>query len=102
MSEPIDDETREWLHSIFGDPVPRDIVPGSGLTREDVIAQNAATGTTRDVVVPGQPIEDADGNIIAMTAPRTEAVTFGGTVITQAQADKFGLTQEEIPNVKIV
>ena len=40
-----DDAEREFVRELFSQPVPRDVVPPTGLTREDVLRMNEATGT---------------------------------------------------------
>lgn len=107
MTEPDedgDDDRRELARRLF-DPSnspPADVVPGSGLTREVLLAQNAATGTWQKVRIPGEVILDVDGNPIGMEPSREESVCFGGTVVTRSQLEKLGLTPDDVPNVKVM
>lgn len=100
----MDDETRDWVRSVFGKnpPPPRDIVPGSGLSREDLLRQNANVGSVVDFHIPGEILEDSDGNPIGMTPSRTEKTIFGGASVTPAQLEAVGLTPDDVPNLDVV
>lgn len=84
------------------DQAPEDIVPPSGLTREDVLRASAAAGTVVDYTIPGAVLLDADGIPNAVGRPKTGQTVFGGLTITEAQLEKLGLTREEVPGVHIV
>lgn len=98
----MDDETRDYLHSLFGSPPPRDVVRGTGLTREDVIRQNDLTGQAVQITVPGEIVEDTDGSIIGITSATTESGIFGGTYMTRSQLDAVGLTPDDVPKIRII
>lgn len=98
----MDPETRDYLRSVFGSPPPRDVVRGSGLTREAVIHQNDMTGKTVQITIPGHVIEDADGNPIGMTPSETSTGTFGGTCMTLRELEAVGLTPEQVPNIRVI
>lgn len=98
----MDDDTRAWLRSIFGDPPPRDIVPGPGLTRDDVLRMNAMTGKPVTATYPGDVITDVDGIPIGVQPSRTEEITFGGVALTRRQLADLDLTPEDVPNVHVL
>lgn len=96
----MSDETGEFLrHLMDREPVPRDIVPGAGMTRETMLRQNAAVGTWSQVTVPGEVLLDVDGCPIGMTASTTEGVYFGGVIVTRSQLARLGLTPEDVPKL---
>jgi len=82
--------------------IPRDIVPGSGLTREDLRRMNDATGKPCTGTIPGQVICDVDGVPIGVEPSREVASIFGGVVITRADAERLNVTPDEFPNVRIL
>ena len=94
-----DDE--EFVRRFFASSVPRDVVPGSGMTRQDYLAQNAAAGTWAEVVISGAPVCDPDGTPIGMTEPTKQTVYRGPTVVTRAELAKVGLTPADVPNLVI-
>lgn len=101
MSDDMED-TRAFVRHLFGGPhPPRDIVPGEGLTRDALLEQNAAAGTTRTVFIPGTVMEDVDGAPIGMTEGRYETVIVGASVVTEAQVTAAGLTSDDLPNLHI-
>lgn len=91
-----------WLAELRRDPAPRDVVPGGGLTREDVLRMNAATGTIREGTVPGRVLIDVDGIPTAVEPSRTIRSYFGGIGLTRAQLAALDLTPEDVPNVYIL
>jgi hypothetical protein len=98
-----DRDNAAWIRNLLHSDIPRDIVPGSGLDRDTLLHQNAmVSDIAREVTIPGEVIEDVDGNIIGMTASRTEHVSFGGAVVTRAQLDAAGLTPEDVPNLHVL
>ncbi len=84
------------------DPAPRDVVPRRGLTREDVQRMNDNAGKPVTYTLPGELYEDAFGGPLAVGEPETGTAIFAGSAISKAEADRLGLTQEEIPRVHII
>lgn len=92
-----DDDAREYARELFGaDRPPADIVPPSGLTLQTLRLLSDMADTWAEVFIPGEPVEDADGNLIAMAPGRTEVVHRGGAVISQGQLQALGLSAEDI------
>ncbi|WP_226438617.1 hypothetical protein [Rhodococcus yananensis] len=96
----MDDNTRTWLRDLFGDP-PRDDTRGPGLDRETILRQNDMAGKVVHVTIPGQLVEDADGNPIGMTPNLTESSYFG-VCMTLRNLAEAGLTPDDVPNIRIV
>ncbi len=94
----MDDDEREFVRRVFDpkDAPPPDIVPGSGLTLDDLRAQSDAAGTWRQVTPAPEPIIGVDGQLIGMTKPEPVAVYCGGTVISETQMTGLGLTRDDI------
>lgn len=101
-----DDETRDFLRHLFGDPAdrpPRDVIAMTGgLTRADLERQSANYGKRCQGVIPGEIIEGLDGDIIGMTESRSVASTYGGTFITKSQAEQFGIAEGDLPGIFII
>lgn len=99
----MDDETRAFLRHLFDeqDPVPRDIVPGTGPDRETLLRQNEMVGTWNEVTTPGDVLLDPEGVPIGVGPPTTERVFFGGLVITAAELARVGLTPAHVPNLTV-
>lgn len=97
----MDDETRAFLRNLFasGREIPRDVVPGSGLTREDLLRRNEMADTWREVTTPGEMTFDVDGMPTGFGPPTTEQVYDAGTVITRSQLEATGLTEADVPNL---
>lgn len=102
MDEPHDE--LDWLRNAIdrAESAPPDVVPPTGLTREDLLRMNDNTGTWTEVHTPGEVICDADGIPIGMTAGETNTVYFGGATVTPAQLEAVGLTPDDVPNLDVV
>ncbi|OBA87127.1 hypothetical protein A5642_20545 [Mycolicibacterium mucogenicum] len=91
-------ELRDALDAILKDAGTS---PGAALyTDIAAMLDNAlpeATGT-----IPGELITDPDGNPLGVGPSRTVTTSFGGTFITAAQADQFGITPGELPGIHII
>lgn len=103
------DETREAVRRLFAnaDQTPRDVMPQPGLTREVLEQQSAAyvrseQGHSSTGTIPGELIEDPDGQPIGVGPSRTVATSFGGTFITQRQAEQFGIEPGDLPGIHII
>lgn len=84
---------------------PEDIVPPDGprgLTREALIQQNNAVGTVGEYEIPGEVLLDPDGVPVGVGPSSVGRTYIGATFVTRAQLEALGLTEEEVPNVKIV
>lgn len=99
-----DDETREFVRALLAntDRAPRDVVPGKGLTREDLERQTPnymrpCTGT-----IPGEVIQSLDDEFLAVEPSRTVTATFCGTGITRAEADRLGIAPGELPGIHVI
>ncbi|KUI37595.1 hypothetical protein AU195_18275 [Mycobacterium sp. IS-1496] len=99
-----DDQMREWAREVFGsaERPPQDIVPTPGLTRKALERQSAATGKPCTGTIPGKVICDPDGIPIGVEESRTVTGIFGGTVITEAEAERLGIAPDELPGITIV
>ena len=106
MTDHHDDDIRDYLHHIFGDPAdrpPRDVIPmASGLTRADLERQSASYGKPCTGVIPGEIIEGLDGDMIGMTESRSVSSSFGGTFITKSQAEQLGIAEGDLPGIFII
>lgn len=97
-----DDAEREFVRELFSQPVPRDVVPPTGLTREDVLRMNDNTGTWTQIHTPGEVVEDTDGNPIGVTPDEVETVYFAGAAMTEHELEQLGLSPEDVPNIRIL
>lgn len=100
-----DDEIgREFVRHLFDstDSPPRDIVPGSGPTREDYLRFNDMADTIVEVTMPGEVICDVDGTPNGMTPATTQNVYSAGAVVTTAELAKVGLTPTDVPNLRVL
>lgn len=95
---------RDALRDLFAadEQTPRDVVPPTGLTRADLERQSAMYGKSVEGTVPGDVITDPDGNPIGVTESRTVSAIYGGTAISQAEADRLGITPGELPGIYII
>ncbi|CQD20028.1 hypothetical protein BN970_04599 [Mycolicibacterium conceptionense] len=103
------DETREAVRRLFANTAqaPRDVVPSTGLTREDLERQSAAyvrseQGQPSTGTIPGEILLDPDGMPVGVGPSRTVTASFGGTFITAAQAEQFGIAPDELPGIFII
>ncbi|BBZ63422.1 hypothetical protein [Mycolicibacterium monacense] len=99
-----DDETRDWVRQVFStaERTPQDVVPTPGLTREALERQSAAAGKPCSGTIPGKVICDPDGIPIGVEEARTVTGIFGGTVITEAEAERLGIAPGELPGITII
>lgn len=97
------DEEREYVRRLFAEDadMPRDVVPGSGMTRQDYLDQDAAAGTWT-AVTGSKTVFDPDGMPCGATPPETVDVYRGGTVVTADELAAVGLTPADVPNLKII
>lgn len=96
----------DYLRDPFGTP-PRDITTKKrGMTRESLKRMNDLTGTFVDYTEPGEVLEDHDGIPNAVGPSTTTKSYFGGVAIAQTDADRLGLTAEELatdyPNITVI
>lgn len=99
-----DDEMREFVRNLFDstDSPPRDIVPGSGPTRDDYLRWNDMADTIVEVTVPGEVLLDADGIPNGMTPATTQTVYAAGVVVSTAELERCGLTHDDVPNLRVL
>ncbi|MGD7707250.1 hypothetical protein [Microlunatus sp. Y2014] len=76
--------------------------PKRGLTREALAIMNAAAGKPVEYSVPGELLEDVDGQPLGVGPTEVGTAILGRPIISQAEADRLGVTQEEFPNVHII
>ena len=81
---------------------PDDVVPTKGLDRETILALDAAVGTVVTFTEPGTVITGPDGGPIGMTEARIVEATLTAPMIPRAALEAAGLTDAEVPNVRIV
>lgn len=98
------DETRAlWDELTRRSSVPADIVPGRGLTRDDLLAQDAAAGTWAEVTIPGEVVLSPETGLpIGFGEPTTETVYRGGSMVTHTQLAAAGLTPDDVPNLTVI
>ena len=105
MIDDDDQDARDYVRHLFRsarESVPADVVPSSGLTREDLLRQNDAAGTWVAVTTPGELLFDPDGMPIGVGEAETVPTNVGSTTVTRAQLEQLGLTEQEVPNVHIL
>lgn len=83
------------------DDAPEDIVPRAGLDRETILKLNTIALQHATYHVPGELLEDVDGLPLGVGPSTTEPVTIARPVITRTELENAGLTEEEIPNIRI-
>jgi hypothetical protein len=98
------DDAREFVRNLFStaDSPPRDIVPGSGPTREDYLRWNDMADTIVEVTVPGEVICDADGIPNGMTPATTQTVYAAAVVVSTVDLAKVGLTPGDVPKLRVL
>lgn len=104
MNDDDDTEIRDYVRALFGtgNRPPADVVASTGLTREDLERQSANYGKPVTGTIPGEVITDPDGIPIAVTQSRTVTTISGGTIITAAQAEQFGIEPDDLPGITII
>lgn len=90
-----DEELRAWVRHVFGDPAPRDVVPGDGLTVQALDRMNAAVGKAGTGTVPGQVVCDPDGLPIGVGPSRTVTGEIGPAVVSSTDLDRLGLSIDQ-------
>lgn len=80
---------------------PPDLVPPAPLTRADVLALDALVGQTVTLTEPGAVTTDLDGVPAGVGPARTSRVMLGAAAITRADADRLGITEEDLNHVHI-
>lgn len=102
-----DDDMNAWrteVREMFARAreVPRDVVPGPGPTRDDLVRWNATVGQVVTGTIPGRLIEDVDGMPLGVEPSREITSIFGGASVTTAQLDAAGLTPDDVPNLDVI
>lgn len=96
----------DYLNNLFREPAPKDTIRGPGLTREALKRMNDATDSVVTVTEPGEVIFDADGIPNGVAPSRTTQAFMGGAIITQGDANRLGLSPDEMateyPNVRVI
>lgn len=103
------DDTRAFLRRLFTEArevtIPADVVPYPELTRaerrEHLLTLNECADTWTEVTLPGEVVLDVDGIPIGVSAPRTECVYRAGSVITERDLERAGLTADDVPKLTI-
>lgn len=103
--DPYDDQDEgrpeAWLGA-FDDPPPRDVAPSSGLTRAALERMSDAVGKPGRGLLPGELLEDVDGQPLGVTGSRPVATVFGGAVIFESDARRLNVQPGELPGIKIM
>lgn len=86
----------------FVDPPPEDVVPRRGPDADTLRLLDAAHGQQVQIVIPGEVVVDVDGIPIAVEPPTTTTGSLAGATINRAELAATGLTEQEVPNVRIV
>lgn len=99
-----DDEERRLVRRLFDTPddVPRDVVPGGGMARQDYLDQNAAVGTWAAVTHAKEVVTPGTGELVGFEPPETIPVYRGGTVVTRAELADVGLEPDDVPNLRLI
>ncbi|HEY7053684.1 MAG TPA: hypothetical protein VH496_16345 [Mycobacterium sp.] len=99
-----DDQAREFVRHLFStaDSPPRDVVPGSGPTREDYLRWNETADTIVEVTLPGEVLLDSDGVPNGMTPATTQTVYAAAVVVSTAELAKVGLSPDDVPNLRVL
>lgn len=103
------EQTREAVRRLCANTgqAPRDVVASTGLTREVLELQSAAyvrseQGRPSTGTIPGEILLDPDGVPVGVGLSRTVTASFGGTFITAAQAEQFGIEARDLPGIHII
>jgi hypothetical protein len=80
---------------------PRDVVPTKGLDRDTILTMNANVGKVVTFHDPGTVISGPDGPV-GMTESRTVESTWTPPIVPRAALEAAGLTEAEVPNVRVV
>ena len=99
-----DDDMRELVRHLFdpADRPPPDVVPGSGLTREDLLRQNANAGTWAEVTLPGKIIPSPETGLPIGFEPSTTELVHRDTAVFRSELTRLGLTEDDVPNIKVL
>lgn len=81
---------------------PRDVVPPKGLDRETILALNAAAMTDISVTEPPELRCTPEGDPLPMAPSVTEHFTMGKPVIPLHLLKAAGLTEADVPNLRII
>lgn len=81
---------------------PKDVVPSTPPTREDVLRWNDTVGTVVNVSQPGDIPTDPDGIPLGVGPTSTTRDTIGLIPITRDQLAAVGLTEDDVPNLTII
>ncbi|MCZ0727195.1 hypothetical protein [Mycolicibacterium iranicum] len=82
---------------------PKDVVPPTPPTREDILRWNAMVGTVMNVSEPGEIISDPDSGLPLGVGPTaTTRDTIGSIPVTRDQLAAVGLTEDDVPNLTII
>lgn len=93
---------KEVIEDARRDRAPRDTVNREGLTRDDLIAISGAAGSNAEVLHPGQMQFDNDGAPTGMTPSWTTHDGVTKPVLRRADAERLGLTAEELSKVHVI
>ena len=85
-----EDDAIQALFDALGE-VPVDVVERGELTAETVRQLDAMAGHDVQVTWPGEPIQNAEGDLIGMTSPVTETVTMAAPSISDAERKRLGV-----------
>lgn len=101
----MDDDIRDFLGDLFGDPPPRDTVPPTSITLDDLQRMNDMVGKPVTVTIPGKVITDVDGVPIGVTESRTEPGGMFVAIVSRREIAALGLTPEDVqrdfPNLTV-
>lgn len=81
---------------------PRDTYGRTGITREDINEMAEAAGSDTEVLHPGQMKFDSDGFPSGMTRSWITQDGVTKPVLRRADAERLGLTAEELSKVHVI
>lgn len=82
---------------------PKDVVPPSPPTREDILRWNDMVGTVMNVSEPGEIILDPESGVPLGAGPTaTTRDTIGSIPVTRDQLAAASLIEDDVPNLTII
>ncbi|MDQ1247532.1 MAG: hypothetical protein QG597_1902 [Actinomycetota bacterium] len=89
------------MEPTFDPPPPPDIVARRGIDADTLRLLDAAQGQQVQIHIPGEVVVDVDGIPIAVEPSTVTAGSLAGFTISRAELAATGLTEKEVPSVRI-
>jgi hypothetical protein len=81
---------------------PRDVVPPTPPSREQILRCNEAVGSVMPVSEPGEMDADSEGIPIGVGHTSTTQEFIGALFFYRDQLDAAGLTDDDVPNLTVI